>query len=194
MRNQDRAGLTTAAAAVLAAWVLTGCAGDSRVEVPGAGGRLKSAAAVRAERRAYDGAPPVAPHEDFGLDCLGCHNEDGMEVEDLGFAPPSPHGRTSGVNEDSRCRQCHVFGATDAVFVASSFVGLRQDLRHGARLHVLAPPTIPHKTFMRENCAACHTGPAAREEVRTSHPERQRCRQCHVPVTTRASFSAREHG
>jgi cytochrome c-type protein NapB len=42
---------------------------------------------------------------------------------------------------------------------------------------------------MRENCAACHTGPAAREEIRTSHPERTRCRQCHVPVTTREIFT-----
>ena len=26
------------------------------------------------------------------------------------------------------------------------------------------------------------------EELRTDHPERTRCRQCHVPVTTRATF------
>jgi predicted CXXCH cytochrome family protein len=38
---------------------------------------------------------------------------------------------------------------------------------------------------MRENCAACHVGPGAREEIITTHPERTRCRQCHVPVTTR---------
>jgi predicted CXXCH cytochrome family protein len=48
-----------------------------------------------------------------------------------------------------------------------------------------APPTIPHKVFMRENCGACHVGPGAREEILTTHPERTRCRQCHVPVTTR---------
>jgi hypothetical protein len=41
---------------------------------------------------------------------------------------------------------------------------------------------------MRENCAACHTGPAAREEIRTTHPERIRCRQCHVPVGSRTEF------
>ena len=64
-----------------------------------------------------------------------------------------------------------------------------QDLRHGLRLHDRAPPTIPHKTFMRENCVACHAGPAAREEIRTSHPERRRCRQCHVPVATQETFS-----
>jgi cytochrome c-type protein NapB len=38
---------------------------------------------------------------------------------------------------------------------------------------------------MRENCAACHSGPGARAEIITTHPERVRCRQCHVPVTTR---------
>ena len=89
----------------------------------------------------------------------------------------------------SRCRQCHVFRLTEELFVASEFRGLRQDLRKGKRLNPLAPPTVPHKTFMRENCIACHSGPAAREEIRTSHPERARCRQCHVAVTTTASFS-----
>jgi hypothetical protein len=73
--------------------------------------------------------------------------------------------------------------------VASDFQGLPQDLRSGGRLHNFAPPTIPHKMLMRENCLACHSGPAAREEIRTSHPERERCRQCHVPVTTTARFS-----
>jgi cytochrome c-type protein NapB len=43
---------------------------------------------------------------------------------------------------------------------------------------------------MRENCAACHAGPAAREEIRTSHPERTRCRQCHVEVTARSEFDS----
>ena len=43
---------------------------------------------------------------------------------------------------------------------------------------------------MRENCAACHDGPGAREEIRTSHPERTRCRQCHVPVTDNQPFES----
>jgi cytochrome c-type protein NapB len=41
---------------------------------------------------------------------------------------------------------------------------------------------------MRENCTACHDGPAAREEIRTPHPERVRCRQCHLTVATTATF------
>lgn len=148
----------------------------------------KSPATVRAERRLYDGAPPVVPHTDFGMTCTECHNERGMQVDGVGHAPASPHEDTRGMSAVSRCRQCHVFRNTEATFVANGFVGLRQDLRAGRRLNSLSPPTIPHKTFMRENCTACHTGPAAREEIRTSHPERPRCRQCHVPSTTAATF------
>ena len=164
------------------------CADSTMVEVPGQDA-LKGASDVRAERRAYDGAPPVIPHAEFGIECMGCHNEQGVEVPDVGFAPPMPHAMTAGLSAISRCRQCHVFQPGEGVFVASTFAGLRQDLRRGDRLHELAPPTIPHQTFMRENCAACHAGPAAREEVRTSHPERVRCRQCHVSVETVELFS-----
>ena len=88
----------------------------------------------------------------------------------------------------SRCRQCHVLRRTEAIFVENTFVGLPQDLRHGRRLHIEAPPVIPHSVFMRENCVACHTGPAAREEIRTSHPERLRCRQCHLEQQTTSTF------
>ncbi|MFQ5776564.1 MAG: nitrate reductase cytochrome c-type subunit [Terriglobia bacterium] len=154
----------------------------------GPGGVWKSSAAERAQRRAYDGAPPVIPHQNFGMTCTSCHNRRGIEIEGVGFAPPTPHEKTLGMSAVSRCRQCHVFAETAALLVDNRFVGLRQDLRRGRRLNPLAPPTIPHKTFMRENCLACHTGPAAREEIRTTHPERTRCRQCHVPVTTTATF------
>lgn len=181
-----RTGLT------LALLLSVACSPAGKVEVPGADGALKTAALLRAERRAFDGAPPVIPHANFGIDCASCHDAAGMEVEDVGFAPPSPHEITRGMSAVSRCRQCHVFAASDDVFVANTFAGLRQDLRRGARLNPLAPPTLPHQPFMRENCTACHSGPAAREEIRTSHPERARCVQCHVPVTTRATFTRGE--
>ena len=161
---------------------LLGCSGG--VAVPGHDGATKTEAGERAARRAFDGAPPVAPHEDFGVTCLECHNSEGVAVEGIGFAPASPHGETAGMSEISRCQQCHVFRQTDEVFVESQFVGLPQDLRRGRRLHALAPPVIPHRILMRENCLACHSGPAAREEIRTTHPERVRCRQCHVEQTT----------
>ena len=167
-----------------------GCGNSLRdqVPVPDGQGALKSTPEIRAARRAYDGAPPAIPHENFGIECTSCHNAEGMDLAEIGFAPPMPHEETQGMSALSRCRQCHVFTETQEVFVKNEFVGLRQDLRKGKRLNPLAPPTLPHKTFMRENCIACHSGPAAREEIRTSHPERIRCRQCHVAVTTTASF------
>lgn len=179
-----RVGLILTVAALAAA-----CGGDRWDRVPGAEDALKSSGAVRAERRLYDGAPPIIPHENFGVACSTCHDPGGLAVPDLGFAPASPHDNTPEAGAMKRCRQCHVFVTTDRLFVASSFEGYRQDLGPGGRLYPGAPPTIPHRVFMRENCAACHAGPGAREAIRTSHPERTRCRQCHVPVTTAGEFS-----
>ncbi len=177
MRGQGRTSLT----ATLALLLLAGCSGEV-VE------STKTPAVERATRRAYDGAPPVIPHAVLGIACVECHSREGKPVEGLGFAPPSPHEETLGMGPDSRCTQCHVFSQSEAIFAVNRFEGLRQDLRKGTRLADGSPPTIPHKTLMRENCMACHSGPAAREEIRTTHPERTRCRQCHVPVTTRALF------
>lgn len=187
--------------AALGAAGLVACAADetASVPVPGRDGVVKTAAVERAERRLFDGAPPVIPHQAQGMDCIACHNDEGMAVDGLGFAPPSPHEATEGLSAISNCRQCHVFqvtsfavesdGAPRAPFVANHFVGLRQDLRAGRRLFDGAPPVMPHATFMRENCQACHAGPAAREEIRTSHPERLACWQCHVEQQTSAAFS-----
>ena len=101
---------------------------------------------------------------------------------------PHPTDDGPGDAATTRCRQCHVLVLDPGLFVENSFQGLRQDLRSGSRLYGGAPPTIPHKILMREKCAACHTGPGARVEIVTSHPERTRCRQCHVPVTTRDGY------
>lgn len=163
--------------------------GEARVAVPGRVGREKSSAWVRAERRLFDGAPPVIPHAPFGAACASCHDEQGVEVPGVGFAPPSPHERTLGLSAISRCTQCHVESGARPAFDDNGFVGLAQDLRHGTRLNPLAPPTIPHRLFMRENCRACHSGPAAREEIRCSHPERSRCLQCHVPQAEGPAFA-----
>ena len=190
MRGPYRARLTrlVLAGAALAV-VFNGC-GDDTVPVPGREGAVKSAAHVRAVRRAYDGAPPTIPHQSFGMRCTACHDAQGQSVPGVGFAPASPHEGTSKAGATIRCRQCHVFAAGEGLFVASEFVGLKQDLRAGARATPGAPPTIPHRILMRENCVACHAGPGAREEIRTGHPERWRCRQCHVPVTTPAAFES----
>ncbi len=174
--------------AVLLIVALAGCGATGGVPVPEREGAFKTAADERALRRAYDGAPPVIPHEDFGMDCVGCHDLEGVDVEGVGFSPPMPHAETAGLSAMSRCQQCHVFSTSEAVFVDNDFAPLSQDLRHGRRLTDWSPPVVPHKILMRENCMACHTGPAAREEIRTTHPERVRCRQCHVEQTATAVF------
>jgi cytochrome c-type protein NapB len=176
-------------AAAAAVFLLAAADREEKIAVPGEEGRVKSSAAVRAERRLYDGAPPVIPHRSFGADCVSCHRSEGVEVPGVGYSPPNPHEATRGMSAMSRCRQCHVFAETDEVFVENEFAGLRQDLRRGERFAGNSPPVIPHRVFMRENCLACHAGPAAREEVRTSHPERVRCRQCHVEQATTAEFA-----
>jgi cytochrome c-type protein NapB len=136
--------------------------------------------AMRAERRAYDGAPPVIPHKPLGGACTSCHATEAREVPGVGVAVANPHRHTPGLSEASRCQQCHVFKTTDSVFVASTFQGLAQDLRPGERMYAGAPPVIPHAYFMREDCASCHTGASARPEFRCTHPERTNCLQCHA--------------
>lgn len=163
------------AAIACLALVVAGC------NKPDRGGENGPAAlAVRAERRAFAGAPPVIPHAPQPVDCAKCHTATGMQVPQLGFAPANPHGQTSGLSDGARCKQCHVFRQTNEVFAASTFAPLALVGRRGERAHPAAPPTMPHREFMRENCLACHDGPSARPEIRCSHPERSRCQQCHV--------------
>lgn len=135
---------------------------------------------TRSERRAFDGAPPVIPHQPLGGSCTTCHAASAREVPGVGLAPPNPHLKTLGLSEASRCRQCHVFKTSAEVFSGNDFEGLAQNLRHGDRLYPHAPPVIPHQVFMREDCAACHAGEAARPEVKCSHAERTNCLQCHA--------------
>jgi cytochrome c-type protein NapB len=187
MRGPHRTRLIPCALATAA--VVASCGGDT-VPVPDREGAVKSVASARAERRAYDGAPPTIPHESFGARCEACHNERGQSVRGIGFAPASPHVDTPQSGATIRCHQCHVFATTGDRFVASEYEPLEQNLRAGGRATPGAPPTIPHRTLMRTNCVACHDGPGAREEIRTSHPERWRCRQCHVPETTREGFES----
>lgn len=184
-----RSSVAVLLAASLAA--VAGCGGDGPGQaeaVPGRPGARKTSAALRSLRRAFDGAPPVIPHAPFQGECTACHDELGLAVAGTGFAPPMPHALTPGLSSLSRCTQCHVYRTTEALFVASAFEGLPQDLRPGARAYEGAPPVMPHDTFLRENCRACHAGPAAREALRTSHPERENCVQCHVPRRAATAF------
>jgi cytochrome c-type protein NapB len=113
-----------------------------------------------------------------------------VAAEDLGYAPPSPHIGSAVEGYTARCRQCHVFETSNDVFVANNFVGLPQNMRLGGQLNPISPPTIPHRILMRENCLACHSGPAVRQEIKTTHPERTRCRQCHVEESSRSNFES----
>lgn len=135
----------------------------------------------RATTRAYDGAPPPIPHDPAIGACTTCHDDDGAAIVGVGVAPASPHGSAAATGAMARCRQCHAPRQTGAVFVASRFTGLPQGPWKGSRAYPGAPPRIPHTLQLRDQCLACHAGPAARVEIRTTHPERPRCRQCHVP-------------
>jgi cytochrome c-type protein NapB len=135
----------------------------------------------RANRRAYDGAPPTIPHPAGIASCTSCHDADGATIDGVGVAPASPHDDAAVLGSMRRCRQCHVPVESRTTLVASRFTGLAQGGRRGQRAMPGAPPTIPHTLQLRDQCLACHAGPAARPEIRTSHPERTRCRQCHVP-------------
>ena len=134
----------------------------------------------RAERRAYDGAPPVIPHEPLKASCVTCHTQSGEAVPRLGFAPANPHFMTSVAGTTQNCRQCHLFQNTQEEFTESTFVGIPQTITKGKRAYPGAPPTIPHSGLMRENCIACHSGQSSRPEIRCKHTERVNCRQCHL--------------
>lgn len=174
MRRQDRAYLVAALALCAACGGRESGAGSREPEV-----RARTTI-ERAAGRAFDGAPPTMPHPIVG-ECVTCHDDDGSAIAGVGAAPASPHGRERMAGDMRRCRQCHVPSTTAALFVASRFNGLPQGPWRGGRFYEGAPPTIPHTLQLRERCLSCHDGPASRAEIRTSHPERTRCRQCHVP-------------
>lgn len=130
------------------------------------------------ENRAFYGAPPTIPHEVSSATigsgaCLKCHENGGFVNKYSAYAPITPHP------EKINCMQCHVEVRTEIPFVASSWKrNLAPDLGNAALEG--SPPTIPHAIQMRENCLSCHAGPSAVAELRTTHPERVNCRQCHV--------------
>ena len=137
------------------------------------------ALAVRAENRAYNGAPPTIPHpiDSRNVDgCLACHGE-GMVLAGGLIATRMPHEHLPG------CTQCHVLGAPSSAPAPEArgnmFFGIKAPFE-GQRAWQGAPPTIPHSTLMRTDCLSCH-GAAGQPGMRTSHPERLACMQCHAP-------------
>ncbi|MFO0797029.1 MAG: hypothetical protein U0804_06095 [Gemmataceae bacterium] len=139
-----------------------------------------AALADRAKNRAYDGAPPTIPHPVEALSaasCLACHGE-GLKVGDR-VASRMSHAVMSN------CTQCHVEQAPAGPLVGpragaeTTFVGVYR-AGPGERASPGAPPTIPHHTWLRENCASCH-GLVTRPGTRTTHPWLTNCTQCHAP-------------
>lgn len=135
---------------------------------------------TRASRRAFNGAPPVIPHaieRTADAACYACHGQ-GMRI-DRRVANRMSHGFLAN------CTQCHAppppkpFSEVDAS-VDSSFVGLPAPLQ-GERAYPGAPPTIPHSTWMRETCLACHGNEAGWAGLQSTHPWRINCTQCHAP-------------
>jgi nitrate/TMAO reductase-like tetraheme cytochrome c subunit len=63
--------------------------------------------------------------------------------------------------------------------VENTFQGLKQP-EDGSRANVVAPPTMPHRSTLREDCLSCHSPESPYESLRTPHPDRKSCRQCHV--------------
>ena len=149
------------------------------------------------KNRAYAGAPPTIPHiilneNGFGgKSCLQCHQNGGFVTQFNAYAPVTPHP------ELINCKQCHVPVKVQTLFRESSFIKLTMPEINNQAL-VGSPPVIPHALQMRENCLACHAGPAAPKEIYVTHPERVNCRQCHAakPVLnlewTRTSSSIKE--
>jgi len=130
-------------------------------------------------RRQYPGAPPENPHPDSAhgkkLECLMCHADGGWTDLLKRMTPVTPHPELVG------CMQCHVSSATTELFRGTDWQSLPPPPLGRSYLPG-APPPIPHDLQMRENCNACHVGPATVMEIRMKHQWWGNCLQCHVHV------------
>ena len=167
--------------------------GVSQVSVTEAAPHIRTAdLEARYARRAFPGAPPAIPHEvnaalDGTQDCLPCHAFGGFNPQRVNYAPRAPHPERVG------CMQCHVASRADDLFRPTVWQTIswptlgNTDIEGG-------PPTIPHELHERGRCLSCHGGPAAAPSIRTSHPERHNCRQCHLEVEPNAGVFTRPTG
>jgi cytochrome c-type protein NapB len=137
----------------------------------------------RVSRRMYDGAPPVAPHpldQRSPAACLECHGRP-TQIGSISV-PQISHAQFTN------CIQCHVssvgpsswwMARNESLSDGNRFAG-KELSGKGTRAYTGAPPTVPHTTWMRDNCMSCH-GPGGTVALRTPHPDRQSCSQCHAP-------------
>lgn len=135
------------------------------------------------ELRQYPGSPPRIPHEvpvyfrEDNEDCIACHGRGGFDADQDAYAPVTPHP------ENESCFQCHVPRRTEKLFVGTNWQSLYPPKLGRSQLGG-SPPSIPHALQLREDCIACHAGPAAVAEIRVEHASRGNCRQCHVPMVS----------
>jgi len=151
---------------------------DPLAEVQIEVGEKLAALARREQNRAFNGAPPTIPHaieQRSSASCVACHTE-GFKTASLRI-PRMSHGYLAN------CTQCHIESNPDfmpaVVFRENSFAGLPAP-QAGPRAFAGAPPQIPHSTLMRSDCMSCH-GYAGLQGLRTTHPWRHSCQQCHAP-------------
>lgn len=162
-------------------------------------------------RRPYPGAPPRIPHgltvEEFRASiCNICHLRGGWVARFNTYAPVTPHPEFSScmqchvaqsglvgkplptTGDSDACQQCH----TDPDALPEIFVELDWQTvpwpDMGVQTLPESPQRIPHDFQTRSNCLACHSGPGAVVDLRTDHPERVNCRQCHVHVSEDAGI------
>jgi nitrate reductase cytochrome c-type subunit len=161
--------------------------------------------------RAYPGAPPRVPHgltgaEFLATGCNACHERGGFSPRFASYAPMTPHadqgdclqchavedalvGRLLPAGgRDAECHQCHLPGERTAEFIPLDWRAAAWPEQARARVDG-SPPAIPHGLDTRGNCLACHMGPGAVQEIRTSHPDRADCRQCHVLAVETGHFT-----
>jgi cytochrome c-type protein NapB len=158
--------------------------------------------------RSYPGAPPRVPHgltpNEFRTGgCTTCHERGGFSQRFGAYVPVTPHPEMGqclqchvgnaqlmaislpSTDPSARCRQCHALAGsrwTDSTlnWAPMAWPEVARTRRQGD------PPLIPHTLDMRANCLACHSPPSAVAEIRTAHPERAACRQCHLSTDGRA--------
>ena len=105
-------------------------------------------------------------------------------------ARPMPHANYAS------CTQCHVpqvsVAADEAHWLDNDFAGLPAPSA-GHRAYPGAPPVIPHSVHMRDNCATCH-GWSGADGLKSSHPWRTSCTQCHAPWASRDAQPGADQG
>jgi len=163
--------------------------------------------------REYAGAPPRIPHgltpDEFQHGgCNTCHERGGYSLRFGAYVPVTPHPEMGAClqchvgdaklmaiplpssDPNDRCRQCHESGGARW---NESFPGWRGLVRPAVSRTTRgqSPPPIPHDLHLRGNCLSCHSSPGGVAGLRTAHPERADCRQCHVEGSAPATSYVR---